>query len=65
MLLTPEEIADRFDISLSAATVRAKELARIQRRATGQRRQLPQGIANFLRDQHRKGFRVTSVDPKK
>jgi hypothetical protein len=65
MNLTPEEIAKRFDISLPAARVRAKELARIQRRATGQLRELPQGIVDYLRDQQRRGFRVTSVDTKK
>jgi hypothetical protein len=65
MPLTPEEIAQRFDISLSAARVRAKEIARMQRRATGQTRQLPQSITDFLREQQRRGFRVTSVDPEK
>jgi hypothetical protein len=60
--LTPEEIAERFDISLSAAKVRASELARINRRATKQLRQLPGSIAEYLRDQKRKGFRVTNVD---
>jgi hypothetical protein len=65
MTLTPEEIAERFDISLTAARVRAKEFARIQRRATGQLRELPRGVADFLRDQQEKGFRVTSISPKK
>ncbi len=64
-MLTPEDIAERFDISLAAATVRAKELARVQRRATGQLRQLPRSVVDFLRDQKRKGFRVTSIDPEK
>jgi hypothetical protein len=62
MPLTPEEIAERFDISLPAARVRVTELARMQRRATGQLRELPRGVADFLLDQKRKGFRVTSVD---
>jgi len=62
MPLTVEEIAERFDISLTAAKVRARELARMSRRATGTLRQLPPGVADFLRDQKRKGFRVTSVD---
>jgi len=61
MLLTPEQISARFDISLTAATVRAKELARMHRRATGQLRELPKGVAEFLKEQKRKGFHVTSV----
>ena len=61
MSLTPEEIAARFDISLSAAKVRAKELDRLERRATGKLRPLPTSIADFLRDQKRKGFNVTSI----
>jgi hypothetical protein len=65
MPLTPEEIAERFDMSLPAARVRAKELARIQRRANGRLRPLPQSVEDFLRDQQQKGFRVTSVTSKK
>jgi hypothetical protein len=65
MLLTPEEIADRFDISLPAARVRAKELARIHRRTNGEMRQLPQNIVDFLKDQQQKGFRVTTLHPEK
>jgi hypothetical protein len=65
MLLTPEEIAERFDISLAAARVRAKELARMQRRLSGQLRQLPPSVTDFLREQKRKGFHVTSVDLEK
>jgi hypothetical protein len=62
MLLTPEEIAERFDITLPAARARATEFARMQRRLTGKLRQLPPSVANFLREQKRKGFQVTSVD---
>ena len=65
MLLTPEEIAQRFDISLPAARIRANEFARMQRRTTGQLRQLPQSVTDFLLEQQRKGFRVTSVDAEK
>jgi hypothetical protein len=62
MALTPEQIADRFDISLSAARIRAEELDRMASRALGKKRPLPASIADFLRDQKRKGFNVTSVD---
>jgi|HubBroStandDraft_6_1064221.scaffolds.fasta_scaffold1606673_1 hypothetical protein len=65
MPLSPEEIADRFDISLSAAIVRVKELERMHRRSTGQLRRLPTGVAEFLRNQKRKGFRVTSIEQDK
>jgi hypothetical protein len=62
MPLTPEEIAERFDISLSAAKVRAKEFDRLERRATGKLRPLPASVFDFLRDQKRKGFNVTSIE---
>ena len=62
MHLTPEQIAERFDISLSAARVRAKELARMQRRRTGELRRLPPSVTDFLRAQKRKGFRVMTLD---
>lgn len=61
MNLSPEEIAERFDISLAAANVRAKELERMRRRSTGQIRQLPPSVVDFLREQKRKGFLVTSL----
>lgn len=62
MALTPAEIAKRFDISFAAAEVRAKELARMQRQASGQLRPLPDSVVEFLLAQKRKGFAVTSVD---
>lgn len=65
MPLTPEEIAARFDISLPAAKVRAKELARLHRRTTGEMRMLPNIVVDFLKDQQRKGFRVTRIPPAK
>jgi len=64
MKLTAEKISKRFDISLEAARVRLSELERMNRSKTGKLRLLPPGVAEFLRDQKRKGFEVTSVDLK-
>lgn len=60
--MTPEEISERFDISISAARVRAAEIARLGRRQSGRLRPLPAGVAEFLRTQKEKGFHVTSID---
>jgi hypothetical protein len=60
--MTPEEISERFDISMSAARVRAAEIARLGRRQSGKLRPLPAGGADFLRSQKEKGFHVTSVE---
>lgn len=60
--MTPEEIAKRFDISLAAANVRATELARIRRTETGERRPLPAGVREFLKEQKRKGFEVKRAE---
>ncbi len=60
--ITAEELAKRFDISLSAAKIRASEIARVGRRKTGELRPLPSGVAEFLRNQKKKGFQVKSVD---
>jgi hypothetical protein len=59
--MTPEEIAERFDISIAAAKVRAEEIARLKRRQTGQLRQLPPGVEKFLREQKERGFLVRSI----
>jgi hypothetical protein len=60
--MTPEEISERFDISISSAKIRVAEIARLSRRQNGKLRQLPSGVAAFLRNQKEKGFRVTSVE---
>jgi hypothetical protein len=60
--MTPEEIAERFDISISAAKIRAPELEKIRRIAQGIKRPLPASIIEFLQEAKRKGHRVTSLD---
>jgi hypothetical protein len=60
--MTPEEIAERFDISISAAKIRAPELEKIRRIAQGIKRPLPPSIIEFLLEAKRKGHRVTSLD---
>jgi hypothetical protein len=60
--MTPEEIAERFDISISAAKIRAPELERIRRISKGIKRPLPKSIIEFLQDAKKKGHRVTSLD---
>jgi hypothetical protein len=60
--MTPEEIAEHFDISLSAAKIRAPELERLRRLAQGIKRPLPASIVEFLQEAKRKGHRITSLD---
>jgi hypothetical protein len=48
--MTPEEIADRFDISISAAKIRIQEIARIQRKRDGVARLLPPSVVEFLKE---------------
>jgi hypothetical protein len=57
--MTPEQIAERFDISISAARIRAEEIKRLSRRATGKLRPLPPGVEKYLLAQRAKGFVVT------
>jgi hypothetical protein len=59
--MTAQEIAKRFDISLAAATIRAQEIARLKRLQGGERRPLPRGVIDFLEEQRKKGFVVTSI----
>ena len=60
--MTAEEISERFDISIASAKIRAAEIARLNRRQSGQLRPLPPGIKDFLRNQQRRGFAVTHVN---
>jgi len=54
--MTAEELAERFDISISAAKIRLQELERMERRKTGRKRQLPQSVVEFLREAEKKGI---------
>jgi hypothetical protein len=60
--MTAEELATRFDISVSAARIRLEEIERIARRKHGAKRPLPPVVLSFLRDAQRRGFSVTSLD---
>ena len=60
--MTAEEIADRFDISISAARARLDELVRLQRRKLGQKRELPASVVDFLREARGRGHPVNSLD---
>lgn len=59
--MTIEEIQDKFGLSRQAAAKRLEECARIFRKKSGTRRELPPGVTDFLRYQKRKGHRVTSI----
>ena len=60
--MTPEELAERFDIGLSAAKIRVEEIERMRRRKSGTKRPLPPGVLEFLRDARKRGMKVTSID---
>ena len=60
--MTPEELAERFDISISAARIRLDEIERMRRRKDGIKRPLPPGVIEFLRAARKRGQRVTSLD---
>jgi hypothetical protein len=60
--MTPQELVERFDISLHAATIRIQELARMNRRKLGIKRPLPPGVRAFLEDAKRAGHHITSLD---
>jgi hypothetical protein len=60
--MTPEELADRFDLSLSAARIRLQEIERMQRRRAGTKRPLPRGVLEYLKEAQKKGLRVSSID---
>lgn len=59
---TAEELASRFNVSLTAARIRKDELERLYRREHQIKRPLPQGVLNYLRDAKKKGFDVKSIE---
>jgi len=60
--MTAEELADRFDISVTAARIRLQELERAERKRLGISRPLPSSVVKFLKDAKKKGYKVTSID---
>ena len=63
--MTATQLADRFGISVTAATNRVEELARIYRQRNGIQRPLPQGIIDFLKEAQRKGHKIMSLASEK
>jgi hypothetical protein len=57
-----EDIADLFDVNISAADIRRKSLQRLDRRSRDATRALPSSIVEFLQASKKKGFKVTSLD---
>jgi Zn-dependent peptidase ImmA (M78 family) len=57
-LTTAQQIATRFNISLSAANQRIEEFARIYRRLNGLARPLPSSVIDFLQSAQRKGHMI-------
>jgi Zn-dependent peptidase ImmA (M78 family) len=55
---TPEQIADRFGISLDAADARVEEMTRVYRRLHGIKRELPNSVVDLLAESLRKGNRI-------
>jgi Zn-dependent peptidase ImmA (M78 family) len=60
--MTAEELAERFDISISAAKIRLQELERLKRRKDGTKKPLPASVEEYLRGAQKKGLRITSLD---
>jgi hypothetical protein len=58
--MTPEQLSERFDISISAARIRLQEIERMKRRKHGAKRPLPASVLEYLREAKRKGHRVIS-----
>jgi Zn-dependent peptidase ImmA (M78 family) len=59
---TVNDLRRRFNLSHEAAKRRLEEFERIYRRRNGIRRPLPPGVVDFLEEQRRKGYKVTSLD---
>ena len=60
---TVEDIVDRFGMSFEAAMIRKGEFDAFQRRASGQRRELPSIVVDYLKDAQRRGVKLrTDLD---
>lgn len=57
-----EELAEQFFMSSEASEYRWTELERFRRQESGRPRQLPPNVIDFLREQKRKGYKVTVLD---
>jgi hypothetical protein len=60
---TEDDIVDRFGLSFEAAMIRKGEFDAHQRRASGQRRELPSVVVDYLKDAQKRGVRLrTDLD---
>ncbi|RWC47514.1 MAG: ImmA/IrrE family metallo-endopeptidase [Mesorhizobium sp.] len=57
---SPEDISDRFQVSLQAAEIAFERIQTARRKATGQKRRLPDSVIDFLKEAQKKGYRVKS-----
>ena len=55
-----QEIQDQFIVSAEAAQIRWEEIERTRRQRSGQKRRLPPGVADFLREAKRRGHPITA-----
>lgn len=60
--MTAEDLAARFDISLSAARIRLVDLERMKRRSRKALRPLPEFVKEYLEEGRARGARVKSID---
>jgi Zn-dependent peptidase ImmA (M78 family) len=58
---TSEQLAERFGLSDRMASIRVSELAGIYRRRHNIKKDIPAGIIDFLTEQRRRGYVVTSL----
>ncbi|UDL91009.1 ImmA/IrrE family metallo-endopeptidase [Mesorhizobium sp. PAMC28654] len=56
----PEEISNRFQVSLQAADIAFERVQTARRKAKGEKRRLPGAVIDFLKEAQEKGFRVKS-----
>jgi uncharacterized protein DUF955 len=62
LLHSARDLAEKFDLSLTASTIRLDALQRMHRRAHGIPRPIPESIYKFLTDAAKSGARVTSLE---
>lgn len=53
-----DEIADRFQVSLEAAEIAFERIQTARRRQTGAKRQLPEGVVDYLKERRARGLPV-------
>lgn len=56
----PEEISDRFQVSLQAAEIAFDRVQEARRKASGQKRRPPAVVIDFLKEARKTGYRVKS-----